>query len=116
VTFRPADAKQNSVSAELDAQGNYKAALPAGEVLVSVDNRELEPRAPKSGAGMPNVLSPEVKKLLGAGTPDKSPPKSPEKASSRYVKIPTKYYDAETSGLQFTVKSGNQSHDIDLDK
>src|SRR5205807_1020611 len=37
VLFRPADPKLNSVSAELDEQGNYQAFLPTGEVQVSVD-------------------------------------------------------------------------------
>jgi hypothetical protein len=119
VTFRPADPTQNSVSAESDAQGNYKAVLPAGEVMVSVDNRELEPRSPQA-AVLPRELSPEMKKVLGGANPDKPQPKSPEnapgKSSSRYVKIPTKYHDAETSGLQFKVQSGNQLCDIELDK
>ncbi len=120
VTFRPADPKQNSVSAALDEQGNYQATLPAGEVMVSIDNRELEPRAPRSRTPLPDALSPEAKKLLGPAKPDKSQPKSaantPEKRSSRYVKIPSKYHDAETSGLQFTVRPGNQPHDIELDR
>src|SRR4051812_12307969 len=49
VTFQPADPRQNAVSVDLDEQGRYAADLPAGDVAVSIDNRELEPRAAQSG-------------------------------------------------------------------
>ena len=60
VTFRPADPSQNSVSAVIDEQGNYAAVLPAGDVQVSVDNSELEPRSSgprrgRRGAGSSDV-------------------------------------------------------------
>jgi hypothetical protein len=120
VTFRPADPKQNSVSAELDAQGNYQVVLPAGEVKVCVDNRELEPAPPLGGTVLPPGLSPEVRKALGAGKPNRSRPNppddAPEKPSGRYVKIPDRYYEIETSGLQFTVEGGDQKRDIELTK
>jgi hypothetical protein len=121
VTFRPADPRQNSVSARLDGQGNYEAVLPVGEVKVSFDNRELEPRAPRVG-GMPKdlPLSPEVRKALGGGKSDAPQTKpgenAPEKPSGRYVKVPDKYYGSETSGLQFSVGPGDQKHDIELTK
>src|SRR5262245_28811409 len=44
VTFRPADPAKNSITVELDAEGRYSTTLPAGEVTVIIDNRELEPR------------------------------------------------------------------------
>jgi hypothetical protein len=119
VTFRPAEPKQNTVSAALDQQGNYQVVLPSGMVKVSVDNRELEPRAPR-GAVVPSDLPPEVKKLLTGGKRDQSPSKSSENAAAkttgRYVEIPHKYYDTETSGLAFTVQGGDQKHDIELTK
>lgn len=120
VTFRPADPRQNSVSAELDEQGNYQAVLPAGGVQVCVDNREWEPPAGPLASRMPPDLPPEVRKALGGGRPDRPPPKPPEnaarKSASRYVKIPDRYYDIETSGLQFTVVRGEQKHDLELTK
>jgi hypothetical protein len=120
VTFRPADARQNSVSAELDEQGNYQAVLPVGEVKVCVDNREWEPSPGPIGSRLPPDLPPEVRKALGGAKPDQPPPKAPEnaprRASARYVKIPDRYYDLETSGLQFTVASGEQKHDLELTK
>jgi hypothetical protein len=119
LTFLPADPTRNSVGAELDEQGNYEAVLPAGEVKVSVDNRELEPRGPKD-AGLPKDINlpSDIKKLLASAKADKAPPPSPaqaaDKPAGRYVPIPAKYYLAETSGLTFTVKSGSQQHDIEL--
>jgi len=119
VTFRPADGRHNSVSAELDREGNYQAVLPAGEVAVSVDNRELEP-VPSLGGGLPAGLPPEVRKALGGAKAEKprptAPENVPERPSGRYVKIPERYYQSETSELRFTVKGGDQKHDIELTK
>jgi hypothetical protein len=119
LTFRPADPRLNSVSAELDEQGNYQAVLPVGEVKVSIDNRELEPAAPRE-IGVPGNLPPQVRTMLLNAKADRPPPKprdnAPAKSSALYRKIPRRYYDAETSGLQFTVQSGAQLHDIELDK
>jgi hypothetical protein len=121
VTFRPADPRQNTVSAELNERGEYEAVLPAGEVQVSVDNRELEPRTAQGGGLPPGLpaLSAEARKALG-GKGDKSPPKpggqAADRPSGRYVMIPTRYHDVETSGLKFTVQSGDQTHNIELTK
>jgi hypothetical protein len=122
VMFRPVDGRQNSVTVELDAEGRYSAVLPAGDVLVSVDNRELEPRPVIAGgipAGIP--LSQEARAKLGGKS---APPTGPEagqktgedarRPSGRYVPIPEKYCMAETSGLKFTVKGGDQPYDIEL--
>lgn len=118
--FRPADPKQNTVSAELDAEGNYEAVLPVGAVKVSVDNRELEPAADLS-VGLPGNLpfSPEAQKAF-KGKPDPAASGAggentpPGKPAGKYVKIPSRYYDSEKSGLEFTVESGEMKHDIEL--
>jgi hypothetical protein len=121
VTFRPADPRQNSVSAELDEQGNYEAVLPAGEVKVCIDNHQLEPH-PSRAAGLPPglPLTPEVQRTIGSVKPDQSQPKNgenvPRKPPGTYVKIPDKYRTVETSGLQFVVEGGNQTHEIELTK
>jgi hypothetical protein len=118
LTFRPADPRQNAVSAELDEHGSYQAVLPVGEVSVCVDNRELEPRAPLAG-GLPPGLPPGVRKALG-GKPDQAQPKGPEnvaeRPSGRYVRIPDRYHQIETSGLQFRVERGEQKRDLELTK
>jgi hypothetical protein len=119
LTFRPADPRQNSVTVELDQQGNYRAVLPAGDVKVCIDNRELEPVRSLTLPALPPNLPGEVKKALGGGGRDKAPEAAddvPGRSSGRYVRIPERYHDVETSGLQFTVRSGEQKRDIELAK
>jgi hypothetical protein len=124
VLLRPADPRQNAVSATLDEEGRYSAVLPTGEVTVSIDNRDLEPR-PSFGGGIPAgiPLSAEARSKLGkakAAAPAAPPDKpiesadDPRQPSGRYVPIPEKYYMAETSGLKFTVKGGEQTQDFEL--
>jgi hypothetical protein len=118
VTFRPSDPRHTSVKAGLDEQGHYEAMLPVGAVSVSVDNRELEPPVPQGLGGPPKglPLRPDVKKVLSSGIPGKSAPNAPDRPPGKYVKIPGKYYAAETSGLEFIVEPGGQTHDIELKK
>jgi hypothetical protein len=122
ITFRPADPVKNSITVELDTEGRYSATLPAGDVTVIIDNRELEPRPsmPSMPAGIP--LSAEAQaKLRGKAPPATATadggPKTGEdvrRPSGRYVPIPEKYYELETSGLKFTIKGGDQPLDIQL--
>jgi hypothetical protein len=121
ITFRPADPKQNSVSAELDAEGRFTAIVPEGEVLVSIDNRELEPRPTNLPSIPPDLpLSPEARAKIGKIAPPK-PAEGDAKESDevrrprgRYLPIPEKYYLGETSGLKFTIKAGDQTLNIEL--
>jgi hypothetical protein len=113
VTFRPADSRENAVSAELDEQGNYQAVLPAGDVLVSVDNRELDDSTGRTGGLPPDLpLSPEARQQLGGG--GLSTTKDPDKRADLYRPIPGRYYQAETAELGFAVKGGDMKHDIEL--
>jgi hypothetical protein len=120
VTFRPEDPAQNSVSARIDEQGNYQALVSCGNVQVSVDNRELEPQAREPGGLPPGLLpqlSPDAQKALGAKQaepPSGAASSSSPKSSSRYVPIPPRYYDIETSNLKFRVDKGEQQHDLEL--
>ena len=124
VTFRPVDGRQNAVTAMLEPDGRFPTVdIPAGEVLVTIDNRELEPRS-----GIPSLppnlpLSPETRSKLGSGKaappspPAEGAPASGEdvrRPSGRYLPIPEKYYDAESSGLKFTIKGGEQTLEIEL--
>jgi hypothetical protein len=127
ITFRPADSRQNAVSAELDAEGNYPAIdLPTGDVAVGIDNREFEPQ-PAMGPSVPPGLGlpPEIARKLGARTPADGP--APEvdpsktadlprpRAGGRYLRIPAKYYDAaDSSGLTFKVVGGSQIKNFEL--
>jgi hypothetical protein len=116
VTFRPADPRQNSVSAELDEQGNYQADLPAGEVKVAVDNRELEPQPPMITGVVPPGISAEAAKVLGGKKGKAAPAEGGGKPTGRYVPIPNRYYQTESSDLKFTVKRGEQKQDLELKK
>ena len=105
----------NSVSAELDEQGHYSAVLPVGDVTVSVDNREWEPQ-PALGVGpLPPGLPPDVRKKAVGGGGEKKPD-GKVKASPKYLKIPERYYDIETSDLKFTVPRGDLKKDLELKK
>jgi hypothetical protein len=129
VNFRPVDPRKNAVAVALDEHGHFEAVLPVGEVEVSIDNRELEPVEPLVAGGLPAglpKLSPEVAKVLSAEKIEKSRPKRKDKdkdkakekaalpGSSRYVKIPDRYYDPASSNLKFTVERGDQTKDIEL--
>ncbi|HKB00589.1 MAG TPA: hypothetical protein VKD90_00155, partial [Gemmataceae bacterium] len=63
-------------------------------------------------------LSPEIRAKLGGGAPAKGggrpKPKEAPAEAGKYVPIPEKYYLAETSGLKFTVKGGEQTEDFNL--
>jgi len=116
LTFRPADARENSVTVLISPQGEYEATLPVGDVQIGVDNREWQPV--QSGGPQPTLpagikLPPTAKGSGGQTSPRKggSAPKHP----GTYDPIPPKYYSADTSGLRYTVKSGSQTHDIKLD-
>jgi hypothetical protein len=118
ITFRPADNRKNSVSAQIDENGHYEAELPAGEVKIAVDNRELDRTPSDPGARQPK-LPPGVRLPApprGAAQAPAPPP--PEVAPSRipgsYVPIPARFYEVETSGLAFTVKPGEQVQDLEL--
>jgi hypothetical protein len=120
VTFQPANPKFNAVTALIDENGHYEATLPVGEVQISVDNRDLEPRS-KSAGGLPPGLPASAQKQLGQAKPAKTPPPADNsnnsaqvKQSGKYVRIPQRYYQIETSKLQFTVEPGDHPHDIDL--
>ena len=119
VQFRPADPARNPVTVELKEDGSFEADLPAGEVAVTIDTRDWEPRA---AGGVPAVpasipLSPEARAKLGGGS---APPKAREgepRAGGRpgkYVPIPAKYSDLTTSRIKFTVKGGPQTETIEL--
>ncbi|HZT80084.1 MAG TPA: hypothetical protein VFA26_07680, partial [Gemmataceae bacterium] len=51
-------------------------------------------------------------------TPEDRPGAPPKAATfglaGNYVPIPRKYYQAETSGLRYTVKKGTASYDVEL--
>jgi hypothetical protein len=112
--FVPADFKGQSASANVNDAGGYEVELPAGEMLVSFDNRHLAPPAPRGRPPLPKGMSPDIVAKLGGGNAAPAAAATDPAQSGKYVKVPEKYYMAETSNLKVTVKSGDQKHDVEL--
>jgi hypothetical protein len=87
-------------SGNIEEDGTYKLNAPVGPVKISVNNQMLRVQhAP--------VQNEEMMKRSGNGE------LHPIKGT--FVAIPNKYYDAEASGLTYTVEPEPQKHDINLD-
>jgi hypothetical protein len=82
----------------IDEKGNYTISAPVGEVMIGVDNRMVGQR-----------LMPAASK--GAGRPGSE---EPNPIKGVYREIPSKCYSPDSSGMIYTVKSGAQTHDIDI--
>ncbi len=109
LTFRPADESQNSVSYELERDGKFKVVLPVGDASICIDNREFEPRPATVPATPPGMnLPPDIIKGMQASSKESS------KVSDRWVKLPERYYQVETSNTKIAVKGGKQSDTIDF--
>jgi hypothetical protein len=104
VTFVSKDGPAFSGGGNIDENGNYKVEAPVGDVKVSVDNQMLAPArqkgrvAPTKKPGLKRPGSEEAHAMKG-----------------RYVSIPEKYYSADESGLNYTVKKGPQTIEIKLE-
>jgi len=97
--------KQNAV-AEIGEDGSYTAINVApGPAKISVSTSYLKENPLGRVRNQPpkGQQAPEGYQMSSGGTDVK-----------RYVKIPDQYESADTSGLTYDVKSGNQTHDIDL--
>lgn len=90
----------------IDENGNYKINAPIGNVLISVDNRMLQPRKPGGKAKASPKRRPK--------RPDFQVVEEEPIKGRRYVQIPEHYANCDTSGLTYTVKPGAQSYDIEL--
>jgi hypothetical protein len=95
-------------SALIDGNGNYDMRdAPIGDVKVSV-NVPKAPFMPKGGM-MPKAPTDGTKggENMMMNTPGMMDP-------SKIVRIPDKYGNPDTSALTYSVKSGEQTHDITL--
>jgi len=79
--------------------------VPAGGGKFTVQTKHLVSAALPKGAGPPKDASGSVPEYM----------KSSEDAARRFVAIPSKYEDAETSPLTYTVKQGPQEYDLVLE-
>jgi hypothetical protein len=109
VTFVPTLAGHNAAFARLDEEGRYQVTVAAGDVQMSVDNRDLQTTKPVEFPPPPGAKIPAGTK----GEPVASP-SAPEKLPGKYVEIPERYYRAESSGLTMTVQPGPQTYTIKL--
>ena len=97
-------------SQPIDENGNYKINAPIGDVLISVDNRMFQPKG-AAGKGKRPTQTPGPDQH--PKRPDSQVEAEPTKGR-RYVPIPVRYANCDTSGLTYTVKPGPQTHDIEL--
>jgi len=101
VTFLGAD--QKSVLSPISEDGRYtldKVAVGPAKIGVETDSLAQIAKRPKYGPP--------------AGASGDYKPPDPGDAKRRYVPIPKKYADPETSGLTVTVTAGKMNHNIDL--
>jgi hypothetical protein len=114
ITFVPVEGR-NLIVAVLTEDGTYPPVeLPVGQVMVRVDNRELQQvAAPRSFTPSAPALQRALQKMGKGGQIPVPPPPKPS-IPGRYVKIDPKYYQAETSGLEFRVEVGASTHDFNL--
>jgi len=95
--------KQNFMG-DISEDGSYVISnVPTGPAKVSVQTSYMKQTARTSRQY--KVPADAPKGLGGGGGPD---------LAKRYVAIPDKYEDPDQSGLTYTVKSGDQTHNIDL--
>jgi hypothetical protein len=90
--------------APIGPDGTYTArGVPVGPAKLGVDNPP-PPRDPAATSGLPPAKDssndPEVKEL--------------KERAAHYVATPKHYRDPKQSGLTYTVQTGSQTHNIDL--
>jgi hypothetical protein len=105
VTFVCQSGAKEVFSSEI-VKGRYTiAGIPVGPVKITVETFPPAPaKAPPSN--IPGGIPPNIK-----GMP---PPGAPSLAPEKYVAIPARYGNMEQSRLSYTVTSGQQEHDINL--
>jgi hypothetical protein len=95
-------------SGDIDPEGNYKLKAVVGEAKIAVDNSML-----KKNSESPRI---DLRHRPGAQPPPgvKVDDEPSATLAGTYLPLPEKYQSPETSGLTCTVKSGSQTHDIEL--
>jgi hypothetical protein len=103
-----------SGSSAIDKEGNYIVNdAPLGEVRITVSVPSLPPGGIARMKAGPGLAAAKETGSVNPGNPG-------QKISimgdmpTHVVPIPSKYANAETSGLTYTVQSGEQTHDIPL--
>lgn len=100
-----------AASGNIDENGNYQIKAPVGEVTITVNNGALQVQQPRK-TGM--------KGKGGGGPPPKDLPHTKEAApevqavKGHWVSIPSRYANADSSELKYTVTAGQQTYDVKL--
>lgn len=106
VTFT--SSKGYSFTGVIDPEGNYTVRPVVGEARIAVDNSMLlKSNQPPDIRRRPGVKPP-------AGVKIEDNKEAAPAITGTYVPLPPKYRSPDTSGLTCTVKSGSQTHDIEL--
>ena len=92
-------------SGHIDENGNYQISAPVGEVKITVNNTML---APRRGAGSKGPAA--LKELPHP----KQPSAEVQGEKGKWVSIPSRYSNADTTDLKYTVTPGTQTYDIKL--
>jgi hypothetical protein len=94
-----------SGSSPIAEDGSYTVSnIPVGDVQITVETASMKP----SGMDVGHKYKPPP------GAPPEAAAGMGGKSKDRYVQIPDSYNNPSTSGLTYTVKSGNQEFPIDL--
>ncbi|CAN0264765.1 unnamed protein product, partial [Phaeothamnion confervicola] len=94
-----------AASGNIDENGNYQIKAPVGEVKITVNNTALQGRKGAGGKGAAGPKQLPHPKQSGAEEPN---------AKTQWVSIPSRYSNADTTDLKYTVTPGPQTHDINL--
>lgn len=105
VSFVSAD-KQTSKSGPIQEDGSYTVEkVPPGEAIICVETTSVGPPP-----GVPGYAAP-----AGMENPNATTSTDRAQQAKRYVFIPPRYAEPEQSGLKYTVKSGTQEKNINLE-
>jgi len=111
------EAKQQTQSGQIGEDGSYTVdRVPAGECKVVVKTKQLLQQASAGGGsggkGPPPGKGKEAPKISNEAGYEKP---SGEDAKRKFVAIPTRYEDAATTPLTYTVRRGSQENDLKLE-
>jgi hypothetical protein len=134
VNFIP-KGKGTAVTAEIDSEGHYSVdKVPVGEVTITVETGKLEAKmreltqqiAQMGSVGqIPKDATSRMKKDQKAPEIDTGGDERTNRLKDlkeqlekikKGVEVPEAYSKAETSGVTYTVETGDQTHDIELKK
>jgi hypothetical protein len=102
VSFVPANGGKGTAIADIAEDGSYTVRnVPVGKVTITVETKSVAPLSAPGGVHM----------NMPAGAPN-APGGD---AGKRYVPIPDRYSQGDTSGLAYEVKAGRQDHNIELE-